>query len=315
VLPPAEQRDPADIAHDVLPSVVRLEVSGPRGTTIGSGVVFRDDGHVLTSAQLLDQASGVVAVVHSGQTVEARIVGADATSDVGVVKVDGLAVPSAPLGSVSGLQKGEAIIAIGPSPTADRAPVISRSVVSDVGARLVDEQERPLYGMLRFNAVAGTSGAGAIVVDQFGAVIGVTTPRQPVAGLTTTSLTLGGDSFGTAGTPATFATPVDYARKVADDIISTGQAQHVWLGVEQADSEVRGTGARLYHVAADSPADVAGLEADDVLMTVGGHRVHSMADVIVGLREHRPGETVEIEYRRGDRVLTCSSTLGSPPSG
>jgi putative serine protease PepD len=100
--------------------------------------------------------------------------------------------------------------------------------------------------------------------------------------------------------------PIDVARRVADDIIGGGRARHPWLGIEGEDDE---TGPMLRTVAADSPAELAGLAAGDVLVEIDGTPVSAMSDVIVALRAHRPGDEVAIDYRRDDATHSCTAEL------
>jgi S1-C subfamily serine protease len=106
-----------------------------------------------------------------------------------------------------------------------------------------------------------------------------------------------------------FATPVDIARSVAEDIITQGRAVHVWLGVEGTDLdrrsaeelEVRG-GARVDQVVEGSPAADAGVTRQDVIVGVGGQPVGSMSALVIALRDSDPGDEVVLDVRRdGDR--------------
>lgn len=314
LLPRGDQREPAEIAEDLLPSIVHLEVAAPDGVRTGTGLVFRDDGHVLTAADLVDGAHAVTAVHGDGEAEPVEVVGADATTDLAVVKLTSGTRPAAPLGATPALQPGEATIVIEPAPADGRSPAVTRTVVGATGARLQHDDGQPLYGMVQLNSASSIRTAGAVVVDQHGAVVGLTTARRPRAGLTATSVASGVvPTSAAASATSTWATPIDYARKVADDLITTGAAQHVWMGIEHVDSEVAGAGARVYDVVAGSPAHDAGLVADDVVVRIAGRRVRSMDEVIVELRTHRPGDAVEVEYRRGGDDRRCSIVLAPPP--
>jgi putative serine protease PepD len=113
-----------------------------------------------------------------------------------------------------------------------------------------------------------------------------------------------------------FATPIDVAKAVALDIIATGSAHHVWLGVQAADVDtttaktlgVQG-GAKLAAVIGGSPAAVAGLLVDDVITSIDGAPVSSMTGLVLALRSHEPGDLVQIDYLRDGEPHTCTVTL------
>ena len=112
--------------------------------------------------------------------------------------------------------------------------------------------------MLLLNSSQGQLAPGSVVLDQSGAVVGLTTPRRATTGgLTPTSADAVGEPTGLVSS-VTYATPIDFARKVADDIIDTGSAQHAWLGVHGSDIEGEGEGAEVQTVVDQSPAAVAG---------------------------------------------------------
>jgi putative serine protease PepD len=307
-------RDPAEVARDAMPAIIRIEVVGPEGPATGSGVVFRDDGHLLTSADLVAGATSIKAVLHTGESVEAHVVGADPVTDIGVVRLDVDTLAGAPLGSIAGLQEGEATIAIGTASAPGTAPVITRTVVGDLDADLQTAQQGTVYGMLLLNSSQGQLAPGSVVLDQSGAVVGLTTPRRATTGgLTPTSADAVGEPTGLVSS-VTYATPIDFARKVADDIITTGSAQHAWLGVHGSDIEQEGEGAELQTVVDQSPAAVAGLLEGDRVTAVDGRPIDSLPELHVLLREHRPGDTIELEYQRGARRWTCEAVLASPPA-
>jgi S1-C subfamily serine protease len=110
--------------------------------------------------------------------------------------------------------------------------------------------------------------------------------------------------------------PIAAALATASDIIATGHARHVWLGVEGTDLDADGAthlhvagGASVTKVADNSPASAAGLKDGDVITGVGGAPVTSMSDLVVGLRSHDPGESVDVEYWRDGERQHCTATL------
>ena len=128
-----EDLDPTTVAEQVMDATVHLHVTVDAATRDGSGFVFRDDGHILTSADLVAGATGIEATLHDGTTLEAAIVGTDPVTDLAVVRVDGVEMPTAVLGSAADLQVGERIISVGSAPSA-AAPTRSSAFASSLSA-------------------------------------------------------------------------------------------------------------------------------------------------------------------------------------
>jgi S1-C subfamily serine protease len=308
VVAPGDDHDPAELASEMLPAVVRIDVTRDSTVSSGVGVIFRDDGHVLTSADLVAEADQVTAVLDSGEAVPATVVGADATSDVGVVLVEGGGRSGATLGNPSALQEGEVTVAIVPPAGRTTAPTVSKSIVLDVDAD-IEGDGWTHYGMLQLSSRASAFPPGTIILDQSGAVVGITTTRQPSVGATRTTLV---DAVAVEGTD--YATPVDFARRVAEDLIEVGVARHSWLGFDGEDVDAPDGGVAVTSFHPESPAAAAGLKAHDVITEIDGAPVESMSDLVVELRTREPGEQVELVYERYGKTYRCSPVIETPPS-
>ena len=205
------------VTRAVAPSIVRLQVTTGNGSTIGSGVMFRDDGYLVTDAHLLQSASAVQAMLADGRSVPATVVGSDGWSAVAVVKVDAGQVPVATFGSAAGLQIGQTAIAIGAPEGSSGGPSVTVGVVSALGKQVDSLDGVSLRDMIETDAAATPDSSGGALSDTNGVLIGlVTTVAQP------------------DGANLDFAAPIDVVRSVAEDIIATGTARHTWLGVEGA---------------------------------------------------------------------------------
>ena len=285
------------ITHQVSPAIARLEVVNASGTLTGSGVLFRDDGYLITNAHLVDGARSVVVVLADGSNHDGRVVGSDPWTDVAVVKIEGTGFAVAVLGSAADLEVGQPAIAIGSPLGVDGSPSVSVGVVSSLGRRVTSADGIELHAMIETDAKVATEAVGGALVDGSGVVIGVTTTPA------------GDEGLG-------YATPIDVAKTVADDIVATGSAHHVWLGVQAADLDMASAnvlgvqgGAKLAGVIDGSPAAGAGLLADDVITSVDGVHVASMSALVLALRSHDPGDQVEITYLRAGEPHTCTVTL------
>lgn len=317
--PPGQTGSPsvASLAAGVGPAVARVEVTrtatpdtaGGEGTTtagtttvVGSAVVFRDDGYLLTSADLVDHSLAIGVVLGDGQAQQGRLVGTDPLTDIAVLRVEAVGLTPAVLGSADDLAVGQPTLIVGSATTPGAGPAVTTGIVSALERTLEADGggTPPRHGMIQTDAPLDPAATGGPLVDRRGAVVGITTDPPGAA----------------TGQGLSFATPIDTARRVAGQIILTGAVHHPWLGIEGSDLDARHAGdlqlaggAQVATVAEGSPAETAGLAPDDVITAVGDVRIASMADLVVELREHDPGDVVLIAYRRGDRAGFCVATL------
>jgi serine protease Do len=278
------------VARTVAPSIVRLEVTTGTGSIVGSGVMFRDDGYLVTDAHLLQAASDVQATLADGRSVSGKVIGSDSWTAVAVVKIDAGQVPVATFGSATGLQIGQTAIAIGAPEDSGGSPSVTVGVVSALGKQVDSVEGVGLRDMIETAAAAADGSSGGALSDGNGVVIGlVTAVAEP------------------DGANLDFAAPVDVVRSVAEDIIATGTARHTWLGVEGADAD---SGVRVTKVVGDSPAAQAGIASDDVIAAVDGTKVVSMSALRLTLRGHHAGDTITMVVTRSGEDLTMTATLG-----
>ncbi len=278
----------AALAARAGPTVVRLVVTTASGTEPASGVVYRDDGLLLTSAHEVAGAEAISVRLHDGRRFDGELVGADLATDVAVVSIDTDHLTVAVLGTSSDLAVGTMTIALGSPDDAGTDPFVTTGVVSAVQRR-VDLAGEALHGMIQTDAPIEAGWSGGPLLDDSGTVIGITTDASG-----------GPAGFG-------FATPIDIVRAMADELVAWGKVAHGWLGIEGGDlpapqAHAMGIegGATVRRVAAGGPAAVAGLAPGDVITEVGGDPVSSSSGLVVAVRHHKPGEEVVVGYwRRG----------------
>lgn len=296
------ERGVVAVAERLSPAIVRLDVEQSNGTGTGSGVLFRDDGLVLTSAHVVADATAINVVLTDGRHLEGHLVGLDVVTDVALVDLDGDNFPVALLGTAEGLEVGAPTIAIGSPLGFDGGPSVTTGVISAVGRRVEAPDGLSLHGMIQTDAPIAPGSSGGALVDANGAVIGITTAVADQTG-----------GFG-------FATPIDLAHRVAEELLRTGHMVHGWLGVEGSDLTARQAeaigvdgGAVVHKVATGSPAASAGLAPDDVITEIQGRQVSSISGLVVELRAHNPGEEVVVGYWRSGRHAETKVTLAERP--
>jgi putative serine protease PepD len=306
------------VADRVLPSVVTIAASGPGGSGTGSGEVIKSDGYILTNNHVISIAAngGSVEVTFAdGTSVPATIVGRDPLTDLAVLKVgqsDNLK-PIA-LGSSDSVQVGEPVIALG-------APLgLSGTVTSGIVSAMDRTVEVPgendssalLVSALQTDAAINPGNSGGALVNCNGDLVGV-----PTAGATVPSPD-GGSSAGSVGLG--FAIPVNIAKTISDEIISTGRVTHAYFGIQTlplpADAAAQlGLKGGLFvgGVVAGGPAAKAGLAQGDVITKINGQ----VAATNVQLQEltltKSPGDTVTIEYIRDGASHSATVTLAKQP--
>ncbi len=300
----------AGIAAEVLKSTVSISVRSAQGSGTGSGVVLRSDGYVLTNNHVVESAANggditVTVNAKGGEELPAEIVGLDKETDLAVIKVTGnVVLQPATLGQSRGLVVGDPVIAIG-SPLG-LAGTVTTGIVSalnrtvrvpgDGGAAI------PLYNAIQTDAAINPGNSGGALVDAGGRVVGI---NSAIA-------TLGGSSTGEGGSIGVgFAIPVDEARSVAEELIRTGRATHPAIGVEAAtvSSEDGRDGARISTVLPGGSAERSGLRGGDLVVQLDDDEVTSVDELILAIREHKVGETVELTYVRGGETRRTTVTL------
>ncbi|GAA4841504.1 trypsin-like peptidase domain-containing protein [Saccharopolyspora rosea] len=297
----------AAVAKRVVPAVVSVEVRlGSQGGS-GSGVVIDGNGYVLTNNHVVSMASDspnaqVSAVFHDGTRAPARIVGRDVKTDLAVLKVEVANPTVAQLGDSHDLTVGDDVIAIG-SPLG-LAGTVTTGIVSSVHrpVRLAGEgtDTNAVIDAIQTDAAINPGNSGGALVDANGAVVGINSAIR----------TLGSTSGEGGSIGLGFAIPIDDARRIAQELIRTGRAQHADLGVNaKSVSDGLADGAQVQNVRDGSPAAAAGMAEGDVITKVGDRRVGSADELIVAVDRHQPGEHVPVTVVRQGRDLVLDVPL------
>ena len=299
----------AVIAAAVLPSVVQIDITDGMGGGNGSGVIYRSDGYIITNNHVVAGADTVQVVFADRTRVLGEVVGADAFSDLAVVKVDRKGLPAIQIGDSGDLQVGELAVAVGSpfgldgSVTAGVVSALNRVIdVGEVGGAPVS-----LANAIQTDAPFNPGNSGGALVSGDARLIGINS------------------AIFTSGAPANagvgFAIPSSTAVDVADELIATGVVHHPFLGVAGTTlnplaSERLGVdaGAVIESVEPGTPAADAGLRVDDVVTELDGAPITSMDALVVAIRDHDVGDTVEITYIRDGEATTVEVTLADRPS-
>ena len=289
----------AAVAKAVLPSIVRIDVSAGLGEGTGSGVIYRADGYIITNNHVVEDAGEITVTLSTGEELPATVVGTAAPQvDIAVIKVNRTGLPAAKIGSTHDLSPGDLAVALG-SPfglsgtvTAGVISALHRNISIGRGVRFADgiQTDAPIN--------PGNSGGG--LANSKGEVIGINTAIVP------------GAEGGNVGVG--FAIPIEIARRVADEIITTGHASLPFLGIS-GQNLPDDRGALIQEVVAGGPARRAGLRAGDIIVELDGQAIHSMDELISALIQKEVGRAVRIVYLRDGERRTAEATLAARPEG
>ena len=295
-----------DIAQRARPAIAQVVARGRNGTSSGSGVIFRTDGHMMTNSHVVLGAESVRVVLASGKQLAAKVVGTDPDTDVAVLKLEGDGYPVAVLGSAGELKVGQYAMAVGDPLGSAGGPSATAGIISALHRRITAKDDgRPLLDMIQTDAPISSGSSGGALLDGSGLVIGITTAIAVSDS--------GGEGLG-------FATPIDVARAVADEIIANGRVTHAWMGLDgqdldtitRADLDVDG-GAMVGRVIDGGPAAKAGLKPTDVIIAIDRTTVTDIGQLVIILRGHRPGDVVMLSVMRGRDRKTMKVTLAERP--
>jgi len=262
----------------------------------GSGFVYDSSGHVITNQHVVAGATSVRVTFWNGQTYTAHVVGTDASTDLAVLKVDAPSSALYPLalGDSSKVEVGDNVVAIG-SPFG-LAETVTAGIVSALHRQMTSPNNFSSDDTIQTDAAINHGNSGGPLLDAQAHVIGVNAQIESDSG--------GSDGVG-------FAIPSNTIKSIATQLISSGKAQHAFLGVELGTN---GAGARVVSVRSATPAAKAGLRAGDVITSLGGKKISSSDDLRSAINARKPGDHVSVTFLRNGQRHTVSLTLGSRPS-
>ncbi|MFB6569647.1 MULTISPECIES: S1C family serine protease [Streptomyces] len=323
--PEALNRKPTSvsgIAQRALPSVVTIEAQGASGDGgTGTGFVYDKQGHILTNNHVVASAADggrLTATFSNGKKYDAEVIGHAQGYDVAVIKLknaSGATLNPLPLGKSANVQVGDATIAIG-------APF---GLSGTVTTGIISAKDRPVassdgggssasyMSALQTDASINPGNSGGPLLDAGGNVIGINSAIQSAGN----GGGMGGESGQSGSIGLGFAIPIDQAKRVADDLIRTGQPVYPQIGVQVGMRE-SGDGATIAQtgnngsepVTPGGPADKAGLKPGDTITKLDDTVVDSGPTLISEIWQHKPGDRVTLTYKRSGKEHTTQVTLG-----
>ena len=286
-------------ARDGLNRVVLVE----RGT--GSGVLFDNQGYIATNFHVVADAQELIVSLSDGRSFKGRVLGVDAATDLAVVKIDGDNLPAAKLGDSDGILVGEPAIAIGNPLGLEFRGSVTAGVISALN-RAIDVGDRR-FRLIQTDAAINPGNSGGALVNADGMVVGINSAKIAVSGV---------EGIG-------FAIPINAAKPILQSVIEKGRVVRAYLGVGLIDQAMAArygydlqleNGVYVAKIFSSGPAGKAGLVVGDVILSINGTSVKSVADLRSVLDNLQIGQKVQMDVNRNGDITTRTVVLEEMPS-
>ena len=298
------------VISKVEPAVVQINVTTASGGDLGSGVVIDKRGYIVTNNHVIAGGTSIQVVLADNTKYNGQVVGADATDDLAVVKINPPAnLVTATLGNSSNLSVGQEVLAIG-NPLGI-TQTVTDGIVSALG-RNVSEQDNAattIPGAIQTDAPINPGNSGGALVDLQGEVIGIPT------------LAAVDPQYGQPASGVGFAIPSNRVNFIAQQLIQNGKVTHsgraaIGISAETVDANVASMdnlsvnqGVFIASVTSGGPAQRAGLQADDVIVQIDTQQINNISDLQDALLAKNPGDNITVKVYRGNQQLTVNLTL------
>ena len=255
----------------------------------GSGVIFSEEGLVLTNAHVIEKTDQLIVGLSDGRRVLGNIVGEDSLTDLAVIKLKAKGPwPAAQLGDSDNLKVGDWAIAVGNPFGLENT--VTLGIISNLNrdvAQLGISDKR--IDLIQTDAAINPGNSGGPLLNYMGEVIGINTLVRsgPGAGLG-------------------FAIPINRARKIAEDLVTSGRAKHPMIGVTLSSNikqkskflSQRESGAIIKYLMPDGPAEKGGLKVDDLIISINNEKISTPADVVQKINKNNLKSTLKIKILR-----------------
>ncbi len=287
---PATDAEPvSEVARALSPSVVQIETEGG----LGSGVIYDEDGLILTAAHVVEGVEDVTVRLADGRRVGGKVIGRDQATDVAVVRAARKDLPVATLALDRPPQVGQLAIAIG-SPFGLEGSVTS-GVVSALERLVPINDGTATASMIQTDASINPGNSGGALADRDGRVIGINDLIRTSSGV---------------NSGVGFAIPIDIAASVADSLVKGAKPRIGFLGVSGTEPSSGPAGALVTEVLSNTPAEAAGLRRGDLITALDGRPIEDMGALAGRVRVTQPGTTVTLDITRQGKKLRVDVRIG-----
>ncbi len=286
-----------DIVERVSPSVVGIVntqlVNTMMSTGIGSGIIFSEDGFILTNQHVIDNASELSVYLNDGTEYSAKVIGEDEKADIAIIKIDATKLTPAEFGDSDVLRIGDLAVAIGNPASLDLQGTTTSGIISALDREIMLDMSGRTLELIQTDAAINPGNSGGPLINKYGQVIGINTVK-----LSTSSYE-----------GICFAIPSNVAKPIIDDLLTYGHVKgYPTIGIEgyqltEYEAKVYSSpkGVLISRVIKNSNAYSAGLKVNDVITQCEGESVTSIADINLIKNKMKVGDTITLTvYRDGD---------------
>ena len=270
----------------------------------GSGVIISSDGYILTCAHVVDGASSITVTIDD-KDYTATLVGEDTTSDVAVIKIDATGLTPATVGDSDSLKVGQSVMAVG-NPLGELGGTVTGGMISALNRSVTIQgtSSTNTMSLIQMDASVSPGNSGGGLFNMNGELVGIVNAKSSSS-----------DAEGLG-----FAIPINDAIKVAQQLLENGYVTGrpylgiTYLGVEDAQTAaqlgVNAYGVYVVEVVKGGPAERAGLQSGDRIVSIDGTEIASKDDLGTLMQKHAAGDTLNITIARNGQMQTVSVTLG-----
>ena len=283
------------------------QIETPEKVGFGSGVIISKDGYIVTNNHVIDNADIISVKLNDGREFKGRIIGADPSTDLALVKIEGEDLPTIPVGDSDQLKIGEWVLAVG-NPF-NMTSTVTAGIVS-AKARSLGVYNQGVESFIQTDAAINQGNSGGALVNARGELVGINSVLYSPTG-----------SYSGCG----FAIPTSIMTKVIADLKQFGTVQRAWLGIsgrpldndgQTMDAEMKKKaeelgateGVWVTEILENSSASGI-LEVDDVIIGIDGKRIKNFAGLQEQMAKHRPGDKVKVKILRDKKEKTVEMVL------
>jgi len=289
----------AQIYADNVASVVAITCQTPTGSGVGTGIIYKEDGYIITNDHVVGDALSITVKTYSGDEYQAKVVGSDEKSDIAVIKIDAKNLKAATFGDSDEIVVGEPTVVIGNPLGLEFANTMTQGAISSTSREI--EMGSYIMKVIQTDASINPGNSGGPMFNSRGQVIGVVSSKI----VTSEAVGIG------------FAIPSNTALKVVDDFIQYGAVQdRAMLGVTvqeindyyAAMQNVK-AGVRVEEVTRGGAAEEAGIQAGDYIRKFNGKEITSISQLNYEKDKYKIGDTVDIVLERNGKEVTVKLVL------
>ena len=271
---------------------------------VGSGVIFRSDGYIVTNNHVIDGAKEIIVSLSDGRSLKGKLIGKDEFTDLAVVKVDESNLPTATFGNSDTVVVGEPAIAIGNPLGLEFQGSVTVGVISALN-RTLDVSDKRVK-LLQTDAAISPGNSGGALVNADGEVIGINSAKVAAAAV---------EGMG-------FSIPINTVQTIVNELIEKGYVARPYLGVSVFDPATAARygyqlnidkGVYIFRLTLDGPCGKAGFQRGDIILEINGEEVNSVAELRNKIASYKVGDKVTVTYDRNDTKRKAEVTLEEMP--